>query len=105
MVIVGKVRLADFCLRQNRRAKKAFDQWERKVQASDSWGKFLDIRASFANHADTYKGPSGAEYVIFDIGGNKYRLVTRVVYAASTVIVVKPMTHKEYDTNKWKEGL
>ena len=105
VVINGKDRIAEFCRRQGPHAKKAFDKWVRKVEAVATWGKFLDLRASFANHADVYKGYSGTEYVIFDVGGNKYRLMTRVVYGASTVMVVKAMTHQEYDTDRWKDGL
>ena len=42
-------------------------------------------------------------YTVFNIGGNKYRLVSRVVYRSQTVFIVAIMTHKEYDLGKWKE--
>jgi mRNA interferase HigB len=41
--------------------------------------------------------------VVFNIGGNKYRLVTRPLYPSQKVFVLKVMTHAEYDENKWKE--
>lgn len=34
---------------------------------------------------------------IFDIGGNKYRLVADVRYEIGRVFIVKVMTHAEYD--------
>jgi mRNA interferase HigB len=40
---------------------------------------------------------------VFNIGGNKYRLVTRILYSSQKVFVLKVMTHKEYDADKWKE--
>jgi mRNA interferase HigB len=40
--------------------------------------------------------------VVFNIGGNKYRLVTRVLYASHKVGILKVMTHAEYDDEKWK---
>jgi mRNA interferase HigB len=42
-------------------------------------------------------------YTVFNIRGNKYRLVARVVYRSQTIFVVAIMTHEEYDLGKWKE--
>lgn len=42
-------------------------------------------------------------YTIFNISGNKYRLVARIVYRSRTVFIVAIMTHREYDRGKWKE--
>jgi len=44
-----------------------------------------------------------ARYTVFNIKGNKYRLVTRIVYRTQTVFIVAIMTHAEYDLGKWKE--
>jgi len=43
-----------------------------------------------------------ARYTVFNIKGNKYRLITRIVYRSQTVFVVAVMTHAEYDMRKWK---
>jgi len=40
---------------------------------------------------------------VFNIGGNKYRLVTRILYPSQKVFILKVMTHKEYDEDTWKE--
>ena len=42
-------------------------------------------------------------YTVFNIAGNKYRLIARVVYRSQTLFIVAIMTHKEYDLGKWKE--
>jgi len=42
-------------------------------------------------------------YVVFNIKGNKYRLVARVLFRSQTVFVVAILTHEEYDLGKWKE--
>jgi len=36
------------------------------------------------------------------LGGNKFRLVTRILYPSQKVFILKVMTHKEYDENKWQ---
>ncbi len=41
--------------------------------------------------------------VVFNIGGNKYRLVTRILFSSQKVFILKVMTHREYDKDKWKE--
>lgn len=42
-------------------------------------------------------------YVVFNIKGNKYRLIARIVYRSQTLFVVAVLTHEEYDLGKWKE--
>jgi mRNA interferase HigB len=39
----------------------------------------------------------GGETTVFNIGGNKYRLVVNVVYSMRTVFVEGVYTHVEYD--------
>jgi mRNA interferase HigB len=38
---------------------------------------------------------------IFDVGGNKYRVVTRINYEARIIHVLHVFTHREYD--KWNK--
>ena len=37
-------------------------------------------------------------FVIFDIGGHKYRLVARAIYTLQAVFIRDVLTHAEYDT-------
>ncbi|MDR2837566.1 MAG: type II toxin-antitoxin system HigB family toxin [Azonexus sp.] len=39
-------------------------------------------------------------YVVFDVGGNNYRVITDVVFRTQTVFIKHVFTHKEY--NAWK---
>jgi mRNA interferase HigB len=41
--------------------------------------------------------------VVFNIGGNKYRMITRILYPSQKVFVLKVMTHAEYDDGRWRE--
>jgi len=40
---------------------------------------------------------------VFNIGGNKYRLIARVRYDYKLVNVRHVLTHSEYDQGAWKE--
>jgi mRNA interferase HigB len=39
---------------------------------------------------------------VFNIGGNKYRLVTYIDYPAELVFIRSILTHEEYSTGRWK---
>jgi mRNA interferase HigB len=56
------------------------------------WSKPSDVKAMFRS-ADILKGGR----VIFDIAGNKYRLVAAVHYRGSRIYVRFIGTHEEYD--------
>ncbi len=68
--------------------------WYRTVEDADwkSWGNLKQTYASASLVGDC---------VVFNIAGNKYRLVTRVRYKTHKVFVLKVLTHAEYDENKW----
>ena len=42
-------------------------------------------------------------YTVFNIKGNKYGLIARIVYRSQTLFVVAVMTHEEYALGQWKE--
>jgi mRNA interferase HigB len=42
---------------------------------------------------------------IFNIKGNKYRLIVRVVFARRRIYVKELLTHSEYDKEIWKKWL
>ena len=45
------------------------------------------------------------QFVIFNIAGNRYRLVAKVEYRLKIVFVGEIMTHAEYSKDKWKDEL
>ena len=42
---------------------------------------------------------------IFNVGGNKYRLITNIWYRGRQVYVKMVVTHTEYSKSWWKEQL
>jgi len=102
MNVIGTDLIEEFCKRKDR-AKKAFDKWLPKVEDA-RWKKRIDAKATFPR-TDPWTGDSGTEYLIFDVGGNKYRVVARPVFKTQTLIIMAVMTHAEYDAGRWKKGL
>lgn len=54
-------------------------------------------------HADGVRTRGGETLTVFNIGGNKYRLVTRIRFDYLLVNVRWVLTHAEYDRGDWKE--
>lgn len=76
--------------RENPESETAMREWIRQVRRAD-WSNFLDVRNTF-NHADVFK-----KCVIFDVGGNKYRIIGKVEYRKHLVFIKRTLTHAEYD--------
>src|SRR5262245_26417567 len=72
--------------------------WRQSTKYSE-WQTFYDVRAVFGKRVDRYK-----QYVIFDIGGNKYRLIAAIHYNRGRLYVRNVLTHTEYSAEKWKDG-
>ena len=89
--------------RIHRDAQNPLMDWFEIVEAA-RWRSFMEIRRTFA-HADTAVVRSGNPVTIFDIGGNKYRLIASIHYNTGVVYALMVMTHAEYDAQKWKDRL
>jgi mRNA interferase HigB len=77
-----------------------------KLTERATWRSFADVRATFGQ-TDQVRVASGQTVCVFDIGGNKFRLVTFVSYAKAKVYVLRVTTHKDYDRDnqRWKREL
>ncbi len=62
------------------------------------WRRFADIRAQFPS-ADQV-----GRLTVFNIRGNKYRLITVIHYRRGKVYVRHVLTHREYDRGHWKDN-
>jgi mRNA interferase HigB len=58
-----------------------------------TWETPADVKAMFGNTVDFVADSR----IIFDIGGNKFRLIVHVAYAYRRVLVKFIGTHKQYD--------
>ncbi len=92
--VISKRRLREFW-EKHPEAKDPLLHWYR-VAKKAAWKTLADVRMDF-RHAD----PVGA-CTVFNIKGNHYRLIAGVRYEMQRVFVLKVMTHKQYDTEDWK---
>lgn len=74
-------------------ARAPMNEWIAKTLAAD-WSTTADLRETFGSASFVKR------FVIFNIGGNKYRLLAEILYRAKTVRIYKAGTHDEY--GRWK---
>jgi len=96
MHIITRRRLIDFTNKYPN-CTTAFESWYRILKHS-TISNFTELRAIFPS-ADQVEG-----LTVFNIGGNKARLIAAIHYNTQRLYIRHVLTHKEYDKNKWKEG-
>jgi len=77
-------------------AKAGLDHWYRTIKLS-SYKSFNALRKTFKSADQVGK------FTVFNIGGNKARLIAAVHYNTQMVYIRHILTHEEYDKGKWKE--
>ncbi len=98
MRVISKARLRRFWeSHAHRDAEGPLRAWHTHVSSkSVCWQSWVDVKKQFGNAS------SVGTCVVFNIGGNKYRLVVRILYVAQKVFILKVMTHREYDDDRWR---
>jgi mRNA interferase HigB len=82
-------------------AESPFRQWIETTKAA-RWLSIQGVRRTFP-HADAAKVASGNTVTIFNLGGNKFRLIVSIKYKWGIVYVRDFLTHAEYSKNAWKK--
>jgi mRNA interferase HigB len=57
---------------------------------------FAELKAQFPS-VDTTHQKDGTTVFIFDVGGNKYRVIVRIDFEFQATFILYVLTHKEYD--------
>lgn len=64
--------------------------WYRQIRRNE-YSSFADVKADFGS-ADWVQG-----FIVFDIGGNKFRLIISPNFLYKSFFVEAILTHKQYD--------
>ena len=90
MVVIAKKAISEFIERYPASAK-AMLEWYLKTKQSD-WTNFADLKKVFGATDSVGNG-----LYVFNAGGNKYRLIARIIFRTRTVFIRFIGTHKEYN--------
>ena len=95
MHVISRKKLREFWT-VHHDAEKPLAEWF-KAASKAEWRKFSDVRAYYAQ-ADLVN-----DFIVFNIGGNKYRLIIDIDYDDQVILVRHVLTHKEYDKGNGKD--
>ena len=76
-------------------ALESLQAWRRVIE-KNRFGNWAELKVAF-NAIDRV-----GELTVFDIGGNKYRVITYIRFEKQIVYVKAVLTHREYDKGAWK---
>jgi mRNA interferase HigB len=91
MRIIARKTLNDFWEAGHADAEQPLKAWFSEVSRAE-WTTMADIKARYPQASVI-----DAERVVFNIGGNKYRLVVKVWFPGRAVWIKFVGTHRDYD--------
>lgn len=94
MHVNGRSVLVDFGIKHPQ-ARKPLDAWY-AVTKDATWASLVEVRRIYPT-ADFVSGVT-----VFNISGNKYRLIVSISYRAQVVDIESVLTHAEYTKRKLK---
>ena len=95
MHVITKARLREFW-EEDPAAQVPLAAWYHKADHA-TWQNLAEVRVDYS-HCDPY-----GSCFIFNIGGNKYRLIVKMKFQSQMIYVRAVLTHSEYDKEKWKD--
>lgn len=75
-------------------ARASLEAWYAVVRQA-TWRNPAEMRSVYGN------GDIVGRRTVFNIAGNKYRLIARVNYPAQRIFVLFILSHAEYSRGKW----
>jgi mRNA interferase HigB len=95
MHIITRKRLNEFA-RNHPETISALEHWYRSMKQRE-FTTFVELRTVFPDADQVGK------VTVFNIGGNKARLIAAIHYNRRRVYIRAVLTHPEYNKGKWKE--
>jgi mRNA interferase HigB len=93
--VITRKRLRAFAV-EHKEAAEPLGVWF-KLMSINEFRSFSELRRIFGSVDKV------GRFTVFDIGGNKFRLVAAIHYNRQKVYIRHVLTHAEYDEDKWKE--
>ncbi|MGA8897614.1 MAG: type II toxin-antitoxin system HigB family toxin [Planktothrix agardhii] len=95
MHVISKTLLKQFW-EKHPNAESGLKSWY-KIASQSQWKHLEDVRQTFP-HADAV-----GQLTVFNICGNNYRLIAKIVFPKGKVYIRAMLTHAEYSKGNWKK--
>jgi mRNA interferase HigB len=93
--VITRKRLNEFA-EKHPDTKSALARWYALMHTT-RFSNFVHLREAFPQADQVGK------FTVFNIAGNKVRLIAAVHYNRNKIYIHHVLTHQEYDIGKWKE--
>jgi mRNA interferase HigB len=94
MHVISRKSIREFC-EAHADATESLDHWYRTTKKAE-WKNLAELKKTFSS-ADLV-----GKCFVFNIGGNKYRLIAKIYFEDQVCLIRNILTHKDYDRGKWK---
>ena len=95
MHVISRKRLNEFA-EKHPDTKASLAHWFGLMKRG-AFSNFVELRSAFPSADQVGK------LTVFNIGGNKVRLIAAIHYNRSKIYIRAVLTHREYDEQRWKE--
>jgi len=92
--VITRRRLTDFW-RIHPEARSPLQHWFAIIRKTD-YASFAALRTTFPSADQVHR------FTVFDVGGNKFRLIAAIHYNRKKVYIRHVLTHAEYDRGSWR---
>jgi len=75
--------------------REVLDDWF-KVAIKANWSNLIEVQSVFP------QAKAVGNFTVFNIKGNRYRLIVSIDYAGQLIYIKYILTHAEYDKEQWK---
>jgi mRNA interferase HigB len=93
--VITRSRLIEFA-REHPDARVPLNYWYTIVSKTD-YASLIDLRITFPSADQVGK------FTVFNISGNKYRLIVAIHYNRKKVYIRHVLTHAEYSRSRWRK--
>ena len=94
MHVISRKKRRQYCQKQADSCA-ALDDWY-KTASQANWANLVEVQAVYP------KAEAVGKFTVFNIKGNKYRLIVSIDYQGQLIYLKYVLTHAEYDKEKWK---
>lgn len=94
MRVISRKILRDFCQSHADSCDVLFD-WYR-VASKVQWNNLSEVQTIYKT------AEAVGNFTVFNIKGNRYRLIVDIIYTSHRIYIKYVLTHAEYSKDKWK---
>jgi mRNA interferase HigB len=94
MHVISRKKLREYC-QSHADSCEALDDWY-KISSKANWANLIEVQAVYP------KAEAVGNFTVFNIKGNKYRLIASINYEKQIIYLKYVFTHAEYDKETWK---